>query len=169
MMMMMMIGNLLLLLLFFSTPLVAATSAAAPGWLPPNATNTNNLTFAVSGVGTNGFIYDSSSTPTDSEYGVYNYCNMPHVRATEYVVPDQAAYQLEYVEVVQRHHKRSPYQSNTFPAEDHEWPGCGDTREFYYGQPVGGFGAAKIYVSRSFVPGLALLCFALLVETEMGS
>lgn len=159
----MMIGNLPLPLLF-STPLVAgASAAAAPGWLPPYATNTNNLTFAVSGAGTNGFIYDSSSTPADSEYGVYNYCNMPHVRATEYVVPDQAAYQLEYVEVVQRHHKRSPYQSNTFPAEDHEWPGCGDTREFYYGQPVRGFGAAKIYVSRSFV------CLFVRSMRQMGS
>ncbi|KAL0638614.1 hypothetical protein Q9L58_002340 [Maublancomyces gigas] len=70
---------------------------------------------------------------------------MPHVRAREYVVPDQDVYELEYVEVIQRHHKRSPYQKNTFPAEDHEWPGCGDTREFYYGQPTPGFDAAKIY------------------------
>lgn len=138
---------------FLSTPpLVAATAAAAaaatfigPGWLPPNATSTNNLAFAVSGPGTNGFIYDSSSTP-DAAYGAYNYCNMPHVRVTEYVVPDQDVYRLEYVEVVQRHHKRSPYQSNTFPVEDREWPGCADTREFYYGQPVDGFGAAEIYV-----------------------
>lgn len=72
---------------------------------------------------------------------------MPHVRAREYVVPDRDVYELEYVEVIQRHHKRSPYQSNTFPAEDREWPDCGSTREFYYGQPTSGFDAAKIYVS----------------------
>lgn len=137
----------MMLILPTCAPLVTVT-AISPGWHPPNATNTNNLTFAVFGPGVNGFIYDSSST-ADSNYGVYNYCNMPHVRAREYVVPDQDVYELEYVEVIQRHHKRSPYQSNTFPAEDREWPGCGDTREFYYGQPTPGFDAAKIYVSFS--------------------
>lgn len=138
---------MMMMILIFPTPLVTV-AAISPGWHPPNATNTNNLTFAVSGPGANGFIYDSSST-ADSDYGVYNYCNMPHVRAREYVVPDQDVYELEYVEVIQRHHKRSPYQSNTFPVEDREWPGCGDTRVFYYGQPTPGFEAAKIYVGFS--------------------
>ncbi|KAH0602193.1 uncharacterized protein H6S33_010510 [Morchella sextelata] len=66
---------------------------------------------------------------------------MPHVRAREYLVPD-SQYRLEYVEVIQRHHKRTPYQSNTFPVEDIEW-NCGDTRQFYYGEPMDGFEAAK--------------------------
>jgi hypothetical protein len=30
-------------------------------------------------------------------------------------------YTLEYVEVIQRHHKRTPYSSNTFFVEDIEW------------------------------------------------
>ena len=30
-------------------------------------------------------------------------------------------YTLEYVEVIQRHHKRTPYASNTFFVEDIEW------------------------------------------------
>ncbi|KAH8155746.1 uncharacterized protein LAJ45_00756 [Morchella importuna] len=68
---------------------------------------------------------------------------MPHVRAREYLVPD-SQYRLEYVEVIQRHHKRTPYQSNTFPVEDIEW-NCGDTRQFYYGEPMDGFEAAKVY------------------------
>lgn len=44
-------------------------------------------------------------------------CQMPHVRAREYVVPPRE-YSLRYVEVIQRHHKRTPYASNTFFRED---------------------------------------------------
>lgn len=42
---------------------------------------------------------------------------MPHVRAEEYVRPGDE-YTLLYVEAVQRHHKRTPYASNTLPRED---------------------------------------------------
>lgn len=42
---------------------------------------------------------------------------MPHVRAQEYKVPG-AEYELVYVEAVQRHHKRTPYASNTLYRED---------------------------------------------------
>jgi len=37
-----------------------------------------------------------------------------------YSVPS-SDYKLEYVEVIHRHHKRTPYASNTFPVEDIEW------------------------------------------------
>ena len=51
---------------------------------------------------------------------------MPHVRPTEYVRPP-ANYTLQYVEVIQRHHKRTPYASNIFHREDIAWdcPGQG--------------------------------------------
>ncbi len=42
---------------------------------------------------------------------------MPHVRAQEYKVPGEG-YELVYVEAVQRHHKRTPYASNTLYRED---------------------------------------------------
>lgn len=42
---------------------------------------------------------------------------MPHVRAKEYQIPKEG-YDLVYVEVIQRHHKRTPYASNTFFKED---------------------------------------------------
>lgn len=42
---------------------------------------------------------------------------MPHVRAEEYQIPKKG-YDLVYVEVIQRHHKRTPYASNTFFKED---------------------------------------------------
>ena len=70
-------------------------------WHAPNATVINNLTQVIEGSGVYGFIYDSSTTP-DSEYGTYNWCNMPHVRAEEYKKPS-SEYKLQYVEVVSWH------------------------------------------------------------------
>lgn len=69
-------------------------------WYPPSQTVVNNLTNIVSDstTGVYGFIYDSSHTP-DEVYGTYNWCNMPHVRASEYKVPPDE-YQLVYVELV---------------------------------------------------------------------
>ncbi|KAL7269813.1 hypothetical protein RUND412_007504 [Rhizina undulata] len=115
--------------------------ATAQSWTPPKATDVNNLTFVINGTGTNG-IYNSSSTLAEV-YGIYNYCNMPHARAREYVVPDELRYKLEYVEVIQRHHKRTPYADNEFPVEDRSWD-CGDSSLFYYGEAEG-VGAARIY------------------------
>lgn len=121
-------------------------------WHAPNATLINNLTQVIRGAGVYGFIYNSSAIPTN-EYGVYNWCNMPHVRATEYTKPT-SEYKLQYVEVVcfatphyctifndcwqiHRHHKRTVYASNSFPVESYEW-NCDDEGLFYYGQPKNG-------------------------------
>ena len=49
---------------------------------PPNSSNINNLAYVINGTSAPG-IYNSSDTP-DAEYGIYNWCNMPHVRAREY-------------------------------------------------------------------------------------
>lgn len=67
-------------------------------WHAPRSSAINNLTQVIGGSGVYGFIYNSSTTPAD-EYGVYNWCNMPHVRATEYKKAS-SAYKLQYVEVV---------------------------------------------------------------------
>ncbi|KDR79193.1 hypothetical protein GALMADRAFT_243093 [Galerina marginata CBS 339.88] len=100
---------------------VLAASAVAFGDVvhyPPASTDINNLTFVLNGTGAPG-IFTSSSTP-DAEYGVYNWCNMPHVRQREYKAPPKN-FTLEYVEVIQRHQKRTPYGSNTFFKEDITW------------------------------------------------
>jgi len=86
-----------------STAAVAgqSSSTAQPvdlSWHPPNASAINNLTQVLSGTGVYGFIYNSSITP-DSQYGEYNWCNMPHVRQQEYRKPDED-YELAYVELV---------------------------------------------------------------------
>ena len=58
---------------------------------------------------------------------------MPHVRAAEYIrAPTN--YTLVYVEVIQRHHKRTPYASNLFRPEDIQWDCTGQ------GPYVGGKG-----------------------------
>ncbi|KAF8977495.1 histidine phosphatase [Cyathus striatus] len=87
-------------------------------YYPPKATNINNLTFVINGTGAPG-IFNSSTTPKEI-YGLYNWCNMPHTRSSEYKTPAKE-YKLQYVEIIQRHHKRTPYSSNTFFREDVTW------------------------------------------------
>lgn len=67
-------------------------------WYKPNATAINDLDKVISGEGVWGYIYDTSVTP-DEKYGVYNWCNMPHVRKKEYKKAKDG-YKLQYVEVV---------------------------------------------------------------------
>ncbi|KAH8647249.1 histidine phosphatase superfamily [Xylariales sp. PMI_506] len=113
-----------------------AAAAADLGWYSPSQTQINNLTSALSTDGTYGFIFNTSANP-DGEYGKYNWCNMPHVRKTEYVKASPE-YKLKYVELIHRHHKRTPYASNSFPVEPYPW-NCNDEALYYYGQklPVG--------------------------------
>lgn len=49
---------------------------------PPDQTEINNLTFILNTNEPFG-IFNSSHTPDDI-YGIYNWCNMPHVRTREY-------------------------------------------------------------------------------------
>ncbi|KAK4186052.1 histidine phosphatase superfamily [Podospora australis] len=100
-------------------------------WYPPKQTHINNLTNAIEGEGVYGYIFNSSDTP-DNLYGVYNWCNMAHVRKKEYVSPGKE-YNLVYVEVIHRHHKRTPYSSNSFPVEPYPW-NCDDQGLYYYGE-----------------------------------
>ncbi|KAI1104841.1 phosphoglycerate mutase-like protein [Jackrogersella minutella] len=119
-------------------PLGMITAAAQNvdlGWYPPSNTSVNNLTAVLAGQGVYGFIFNTSDTPK-AQYGTYNWCNMPHVRKSEYVKP-ASEYQLKYVEVIQRHHKRTPYESNSFPVEPYHWD-CNDQGLYYYGSPFGG-------------------------------
>ncbi|ORY58499.1 histidine acid phosphatase [Pseudomassariella vexata] len=100
-------------------------------WHAPSQTQFNDLATALNGTGIYGFIFNSSTTP-DAEYGTYNWCNMPHVRHTEYPVPN-SSFSLSYVEVIHRHHKRTPYAANSFPVESYAW-NCDDQGLFYFGQ-----------------------------------
>jgi hypothetical protein len=63
---------------------IAASHAGAINVVhfPPEKTEINNLTFILNTNKPFG-IFNSSSTP-DHIYGIYNWCNMPHVRTREY-------------------------------------------------------------------------------------
>ena len=66
---------------------------------------------------------------------------MPHVRRTEY--PEvNSSFALEYVEVIHRHHKRTPYAANTFPVESYPWY-CDNESLFYYGAPLPTYGSNR--------------------------
>ncbi|KAF2210057.1 hypothetical protein CERZMDRAFT_113514 [Cercospora zeae-maydis SCOH1-5] len=72
---------------------------------------------------------------------------MPHVNPTTYEKPS-SDYKLDYVEVIHRHHKRTPYASNTFPVEIYAWD-CSDEGLFYGGNPLNpaGNGSTSTYWS----------------------
>ncbi|EIM82919.1 phosphoglycerate mutase-like protein [Stereum hirsutum FP-91666 SS1] len=125
--------------------LVVSLAHAVVGGLvhyPPNITNINSIEFVLNGTGAPG-IYNSSATPDDI-YGEYNWCNMPHVRMKEYTAPSNE-FTLEYVEVIHRHHKRTPYASNTFFAEDIPWS-CDEAGPVYYGTAKTPKGARDVSV-----------------------
>ncbi|KAI1862375.1 uncharacterized protein JN550_010237 [Neoarthrinium moseri] len=119
------------LTLLFPAAAKAAADVVDLGWHAPAQTDINNLTTALSSEGIYGFIFNSSETP-EGQYGTYNWCNMPHVRTREYVKPSDE-FELRYVEVIQRHHKRTPYASNAFPVEPYHWD-CDDQGLFFFGQ-----------------------------------
>lgn len=64
---------------------------------------------------------------------------MPHVRAQEYPRVN-SSFELQYVEIIHRHHKRTPYAANTFPVDSYPWY-CDDEGLFYYGAPLPTAGA----------------------------
>ncbi|KIR70887.1 acid phosphatase [Cryptococcus deuterogattii CA1014] len=108
---------------------------------PPAKTSNTQLDQVLNGSGAPG-IY-STSTTRDSRYGEYNWCAMPHVRKQEYKVPSKE-YELEYVEVIQRHHKRTPYASNTFFKEDISWD-CSNEGPYHYAKDANGLNTAPVY------------------------
>ncbi|PSN60724.1 phosphoglycerate mutase-like protein [Corynespora cassiicola Philippines] len=131
------------LLSFLWIPLATAqNSTVSLDWHAPKKTWINDLDKVLNGTGTNGFVFNSSALPPGTPYGTYNWCNMPHVRAEEYPRVNNSDFVLEYVEVIHRHHKRTPYASNTFPRESYRWE-CSDQGLFYYGKPLNPTGNAS--------------------------
>lgn len=63
-------------------------------------------------------------------------------RKSEYKVPS-SNYTLQYVEVIQRHHKRTPYASNTFPVEAFTWNCTGEGK--FAGIHAQDFNTTQVY------------------------
>ncbi|GAM84908.1 hypothetical protein ANO11243_029100 [Dothideomycetidae sp. 11243] len=100
------------------------TAAQVAPWYAPTASDIDNLSTIMNATGVFGMTFTSSSVQYSD-----NWCNMPHVRADKYPLVDPS-YQLRFVEVIHRHHKRTPYADNTFPVEHDAWD-CSDERLFY--------------------------------------
>lgn len=64
---------------------------------------------------------------------------MLHVRASEYPKVN-SSYKLEYLHIIHRHHKRTPYAANTFPRESYAWE-CSDEGLYYHAAPFTGANA----------------------------
>ncbi|THH16964.1 hypothetical protein EW146_g3768 [Bondarzewia mesenterica] len=80
-------------------------------------------------------VYNTSQTPTDLSWNTYNYCNAPHVNAKYYEPPPLEEAELVYLNVMIRHHKRTP--DNLYPSENELNPAagwdCSNFLEFSYG------------------------------------
>ncbi|THG96106.1 hypothetical protein EW145_g7840 [Phellinidium pouzarii] len=73
------------------------------------------LSASMAAVAYNG-VYNSSVTPSDLPWNTYNYCNAPHVNAAHYTKPANVSGSvLVYMNVMIRHHKRTP--DNLYPEE----------------------------------------------------
>ncbi|RMZ79709.1 hypothetical protein DV738_g3141, partial [Chaetothyriales sp. CBS 135597] len=116
-----------------STMVDVASASPDLAWYKPNATSINNLTSVINGTGVFGFQFQPV-TPPSLPLTTYNWCNMPRVNPETYH-PAPDGFNLEYVEVIQRHHKRTPYASNTFPQETYAWY-CDDETLTYAGVPI---------------------------------
>lgn len=112
----------------------SASTNISLSWYAPAKTDINSLASAINGSGIYGFIFNSSQAPLNT----YNWCNMPHTNVKTYPKAD-SSYKLEYVEVIHRHHKRTPYAANTFPVENYPWY-CSDEGLFYGGEPLNPYG-----------------------------
>ncbi|KAH7888873.1 phosphoglycerate mutase-like protein [Phlebopus sp. FC_14] len=104
-------------------------------------------------------IYNSSATPSYLPWDTYNYCNAPHVNAEHYIEPEDTEATLVYLNVVIRHHKRTP--DNLFPSERYLNPpsgwDCSDITQYDYAtisephnaeddmQPNASAGSAQVY------------------------
>ena len=92
---------------------VLAAQDGGSGWDAPANTDINDHARAMDGTGPMARKVvpwtgaGASEQPQGWEYGDYNYCNMPHVRAEEYV-KNGDEFELLFVEVIQRRELFAP-------------------------------------------------------------
>jgi len=91
----------------FNAQAVLASQASNSAWRSPLDTDINDHARAMDGTGPKAKRVvpwtdaGASKLPPGWEYGDYNYCNMPHVRANEYVKKGDD-FELVFVEAIQR-------------------------------------------------------------------
>jgi len=100
-------------------------------------------------------VYSGSQTPHQFPWNTYNYCNAPHVNAAHYTVPSNSTgAELVYMNVMVRHHKRTP--DNLYPNENelNPQPGwvCTDFLESTYGSFQGKVGRSAHIFHETVIP-----------------
>ncbi|KAF8517913.1 phosphoglycerate mutase-like protein [Hysterangium stoloniferum] len=100
-------------------------------------------------------VYSGSQTPHQFPWNTYNYCNAPHVNAAHYTVPSNSSgAELVYMNVMIRHHKRTP--DNLYPSENelNPQPGwvCTYFLESTYGSLQGKNGRSAHIFHETFIP-----------------
>ncbi|KAF2152188.1 putative histidine acid phosphatase [Myriangium duriaei CBS 260.36] len=102
--------------------------------------NLNYTSYIINNTGTYGGIYNSATyeSGTNTVYGTYDYCFMPHPRVTEYCLPVPIAdgstkAKLVHLRYIQRHQRRTAY--NLLPGgEDIDYD-CSNLLPFLYAAP----------------------------------
>ncbi|OQD89556.1 hypothetical protein PENANT_c002G01407 [Penicillium antarcticum] len=156
-----------LTLLSAVSPVLALTPADT--FYPPNLNDTAYISNST--IGTYGGIYKAPTNgPTAGEpYGTYDYCFMPHPRSEEYTLPEAIGKgsgkgKLVYLEYLQRHQRRSPY--NILPGGENQAYECDNVRPYLYGGPnsASGIQPVPMYAqtyedpSNPFTPGVNGTC-----------
>ncbi|KAJ5794102.1 hypothetical protein N7457_000701 [Penicillium paradoxum] len=153
--------------------LVSATSVfgltPSDTFYPPTLNATAYISNST--IGTYGGIYKAPTNgPTEGiPYGTYDYCSMPHPRPSEYKLPEALANgsangKLVYLEYLQRHQRRSPY--NILPGGENQAYHCDDVRPYLYAGPnsASGIHAIPMYAqtyqdpSNPFMPDVNGTC-----------
>ncbi|KAJ5135777.1 Histidine phosphatase superfamily clade-2 [Penicillium bovifimosum] len=110
----------------------------ADTFYPPTLNSTAYI--SNSSIGTYGGTYEAARNGPagGTPYGIYSYCSMPHPRSPEYELPEaltngSADAKLVYLEYLQRHERRSPY--NILPGGENQAYHCDDVRPYLYAGP----------------------------------
>ncbi|KAJ5915034.1 hypothetical protein N7504_003917 [Penicillium tannophilum] len=136
---------------------------------PPTLNDTSYI--SNTSIGTYGGIYKAPTNgPTEgTPYGTYDYCSMPHPRTNEYELPEPIAKgtvkgKLVYLEYLQRHQRRSPY--NILPGGENQAYECDNVRPYLYAGPSSNSGIQPIPMyaqtyqdsTNPFTPGVNGTC-----------
>jgi len=152
------------LLALILVPAAALAQTGRQTFFPPNINSTSYITSN----GTYGGVYQADTfngTSNDLVYGTYDYCSMPHPRASEYTLPPPIANgstsaRLVFLEYIQRHQRRTMY--NILPAGENQPFDCSNIEPYLYGSPEPELGDelpvpvhAQVYTSATnpLIPG----------------
>ncbi|OJJ44438.1 hypothetical protein ASPZODRAFT_71773 [Penicilliopsis zonata CBS 506.65] len=102
---------------------------SAPGWLTDASLGTYG-----------GIFHAPAQQASPPSFGAYAYCSMPHPREEDYWLPEpvengSVKAELVYLEYLQRHHRRTPY--NILPGGENQPYDCDDIHPYLYaGSPL---------------------------------